>query len=336
MSELQVTWFLLIGVLLGGYAILDGFDLGVGFWHLFARRDEERRTFLNAIGPVWDGNEVWLLTGVGALFAAFPPVYASVFSGFYLALLLVLVGLILRAVSIEFRSKLESPRWRETWDRAFAVGSILPALLFGVAVGNLVRGLPLNESGDYIGGFFALLNPYSLVVGVTGLSMLATHGALYLAMKTEGELRQKARGWASRAGVAYLVLFLASSSWSLASYTRGGWVLPLVAGLVALVAILGTRLYSRAGSDGKAFLASAVSIAALFGAVGSTIFPNLVPASNRAELSLTVFNSSASQNSLTILLIVALIGMPMVLGYTFYIYRTFAGTVGPESAHDGY
>jgi cytochrome d ubiquinol oxidase subunit II len=336
MSELQVTWFLLIGVLLGGYAILDGFDLGVGCWHLFAKSDGERRTFFNAIGPVWDGNEVWLLTGGGALFAAFPPVYASVFSGFYLALMLVLLGLILRAVSIEFRSKLETPGWRAAWDRAFAVGSILPALLFGVALGNLVRGLPLNESGDYIGGFFALLNPYSLVVGVAGLSMLAMHGALYLAVKTEGDLQERARGWASKAWAAYLVLFLVSSSWSVAAYARGGWMLPAVAGLVALAAILAVRFYSRAGADAKAFLASAVGIAAVFGGTGATMFPNLVPASNRAELSLTIFNSSASQNTLTIMLIIALIGMPMVLAYTIYIYRTFAGTVGPESAHEGY
>ena len=208
MSTLQVIWFLLIGILLAGYAILDGFDLGVGFWHLFGKKDEERRIFIRSIGPVWDGNEVWLLTAGGALFAAFPPVNASVFSGFYLALVLVLLGLIFRVVSIEFRNQLEDPSWRRRWDLAFSLGSALPALLFGVALGNLVRGLLLDESGDYIGGFFALLNPYSLLVGVTGVAMFATHGALYLALKTEGELQVRARGWASRAWIAYLVLFL--------------------------------------------------------------------------------------------------------------------------------
>jgi cytochrome d ubiquinol oxidase subunit II len=336
MSELQVTWFLLIGVLLAGYAILDGFDLGVGFWHLFARKDEERRIFLKAIGPVWDGNEVWLLTGGGALFAAFPPVYASVFSGFYLALILVLLGLIFRVVSIEFRSQLQDPGWRSTWDVAFSLGSAVPALLFGVALGNLVRGLPLSESGDYIGDFFALLNPYSLLVGVTGLAMFATHGALYLVLKTEGELQGKARVWASRAWTVYLPLFLISATWSLFAHQEGSLLLPLAASLIVLVAVVGIGVFNRAGAGGRAFLASAVSIAALFGAVGSTIFPNLVRASNGASLSLTIFNASASQNSLTIMLIIALLGMPVVVGYTIFIYRTFSGPVRAEDVDGAY
>ena len=336
MSELQVTWFFLIGILLAGYAILDGFDLGVGFWHLFARKDEERRIFLRAIGPVWDGNEVWLLTGGGALFAAFPPVYASVFSGFYLVLILVLLGLIFRVVSIEFRSQLEDPGWRSRWDLAFSLGSVLPALLFGVALGNLVRGLPLNESGDYIGGFFALLNPYSLLVGVTGLAMFATHGALYLVLKTEGGLQGRARAWASRAWIVYLPLFLLSATWSLVAHQEGSILLPLAASLIALLAIVGIEVFNKAGAGGRAFLASAVSIAALFGAVGSTIFPNLVRASNGASLSLSIFNASASQKSLTILLIIALLGMPVVVGYTIFIYRTFAGPVRAEDVDGAY
>ena len=336
MSELQVTWFLLIGVLLAGYAILDGFDLGVGFWHLFARKDEERRIFLRAIGPVWDGNEVWLLTGGGALFAAFPPVYASVFSGFYLALILVLLGLIFRVVSIEFRSQLQDPGWRSRWDVAFSLGSAVPALLFGVALGNLVRGVPLNESGDYIGGFFALLNPYSLLVGVTGLAMFATHGALYLVLKTEGELQGKVRVWASKAWIVYLPLFLLSATWSLVAHQEGSILLPLAASLIALLAIVGIEVFNRAGAGGRAFLASAASIAALFGAAGSTIFPNLVRASNDASLSLSIFNASASQNSLTVMLIIALLGMPVVVGYTIFIYRTFAGPVRAEDVDGAY
>jgi len=336
MSELQVTWFLLIGILLAGYAILDGFDLGVGFWHLFARKDEERRVFLRAIGPVWDGNEVWLLTAGGALFAAFPPVYASVFSGFYLALLLVLLGLIFRVVSIEFRSQLQDPGWRRRWDLAFSLGSVLPALLFGVALGNLVRGLPLDESGDYIGGFFGLLNPYSLLVGVAGLAMFATHGALYLVLKTEDGLRDRARGWASRAWIVYLLLFLVSATWSLVAHQEGRILLPLVASLIALLAIVGIEVFNRSGAGGRAFLASAVSIAALFGAVGSTIFPNLVRASNDASLSLSIFGASASQNSLTVMLIIALLGMPVVVGYTIFIYRTFSGPVRLEDVDGAY
>jgi cytochrome d ubiquinol oxidase subunit II len=325
MTTLQLVWFLLVGVLLVGYAILDGFDLGVGFWSLFTRDDRDRRRLLQSIGPVWDGNEVWLLTAGGALFAAFPPVYATVFSGFYLAMMLVLLGLIMRATAIEFRSQVDSPAWRRAWDRAFAVGSILPALLFGVAIGNLVRGLPLNEAGNYTGGFFALLNPYSLLVGLTGLAMFVTHGALWIALKTRGDQADQARAWAGKAWIVYLVLFLVTSAWSLAAMQRGSLAVPIVATVVALAAIVGIRVLSRAGADGKAFLASSVSIAALFGAIGGTLYPNLVPASNDPALSLTLVNASSSQNTLGAMLVVAVIGMPLVLGYTVWIYRTFAG-----------
>jgi len=325
MTTLQLVWFLLVGVLLVGYAILDGFDLGVGFWSLFTREDRERRRLLRSIGPLWDGNEVWLLTAGGALFAAFPPVYATVFSGFYLAMMLVLLGLILRATAIEFRSQVESPAWRATWDKAFAVGSILPALLFGVAIGNLVRGLPLNEAGNYTGGFFALLNPYSLLVGLTGLAMFVTHGALWIALRTRGEQAERARGWAARASVVYLILVLATSAWSLAAMQRGSAIVPAVASLIALAAVVGARILSKGGADGKAFVASSASIAALFGAIGSTLYPNLVPASNDPALSLTLVNASSSQTTLGAMLVVALVGMPLVFGYTFWIYRTFAG-----------
>jgi len=177
MSFLQVAWYFLIGLFLLVYAILDGFDLGVGFWYLFAKKEDHRRLLLNAIGPVWDGNEVWLLTGGAAIFAAFPQIYATVFSGFYLALMLVIFGLIFRAVSIEFRDKGESPGWRNFWGAAFGIGSILAALLFGVAVGNILRGLPLDEHGNFTGTFFTLLNPYALLIGLLGFVMFATHGA---------------------------------------------------------------------------------------------------------------------------------------------------------------
>lgn len=327
MSSLQFIWFLLIGVLLAGYAILDGFDLGVGFWHLFARKNKEKRTFLNAIGPIWDGNEVWLLTGGGAIFAAFPPVYASVFSGFYMALMLVLLGLIFRAVAMEFRHQVDSDRWRASWDIAFSVGSLLPALLFGVALGNIVRGLELHQSGNYVGGFFALLNPFSLLVGVTGLVMFITHGALYLALKTDGELRDRVRGWAGKAWILYLVLFLASGGWSLASFQRGYAAVTAVAGLCGLVFIAGIRLFLGRGRDGLAFLMSALSIASIWIAVGSSIYPNMVPASNDGSLSLTIYNASSSQTTLTTMLVVALVGMPLVIGYTIYVYRVFKGKV---------
>lgn len=336
MTLLQVAWFFLIGVLFLGYAILDGFDLGVGFWHLFTKNDQDRRIFIRSIGPVWDGNEVWLLTAGGALFAAFPPVYATIFSGFYLALVLLLLGLILRVVSIEFRNQIQDLRWTQKWDIGFFVGSILPALLFGVALGNVVRGIPLNENGDYTGGFFGLLNSYALLIGITGLAMFATHGALYLVLKTEADLQQQARIWASKAWIAYFVLFLLSSVWSLVSIEKGSTLLAVISVAVSFISIICIRYFNQHRDSIKAFIASVMSIVGLFGAVGSTLFPNMVPASNLERLSLTIFNSSASQNTLGIMLIVALVGMPVVLGYTVFIYRTFAGPVTVKDLETGY
>ena len=327
MATLQIVWFLLIGILLIGYAILDGFDLGVGVWHLFAKKGAERSTLIHSIEPFWDGNEVWLLTGGGALFAAFPPVYATVFSGFYLALMLVLLGLIFRAVSIEYRNKVESPRWVAAWDLAFAGGSFLPSLLYAVAVGNLLRGLQLNAAGDYTGGFLALLNPYALLVGLVGLLMFAVHGALYLALKTDGALQSKARGWAARAWMLYLPLFLAAASWTASCYLRNGVVLPVLLGIASLAAIACIRLFNSRGEDLKAFLASCAGIALVMLGVVAVLFPNLVIASNDAALSLTVFKSSSSLRTLATMLAIALLGMPVVIGYTVFIHRVFKGKV---------
>jgi len=328
MITLQLVWLLLIGVLIIGYAVLDGFDLGVGFWHLFAKKGAERSTFIRAIEPFWDGNEVWLLTAGGALFAAFPPVYATVFSGFYLALMLVLLGLILRAVSIECRNKVGDPRWVAVWDVAFAVGSILPSLLYAVAIGNLLRGLPLNATGDYTGGFWALLNPYALTVGLVGLSMFAIHGALYLAVKTGGETQRKARAWAAKAWWAYAPLFMIAAGWtSHGGYLRGGAAVPQMLGALAALAIGLVRIFNRQGRDLSAFLASCAGIALVMLGVVAVLFPNLVVASNDPSLSLTVFNASSSQRTLAVMLVIALIGMPLVIGYTVFIHRVFKGKV---------
>jgi cytochrome bd ubiquinol oxidase subunit II len=333
MLVLQLTWFILIGFLLLGYAILDGFDLGVGFWYLFTRDETHRRILHRSIGPVWDGNEVWLLTAGGALFAAFPAVYAAVFSGFYLAMLLVLLGLILRATGLEFRNKVGSPGWRKSWDGAFAVGSALPALLFGVAVGNLVRGLELDSSGNYIGGFFSLLTPYALLSGISAVAMFATHGALFLVLKTEDDLQLRARRWAFRSWLVYLALYVICGGWTLLAFQRQFAGLAALCAFTGLLLLLAVGWFNRSRQSGKAFFASALSMAALFGAIGATLFPNLVPARNRAELSLTIFNSSSSQASLLIMLIVAAIGMPVVISYTIFIYKTFAG---PVKAEDNY
>lgn len=340
---LQVVWFFLIGVLFVGYAVLDGFDLGVGIWHLFFKKDGERRALLNSIGPFWDGNEVWLLTAGGAMFAAFPGAYATVFSGFYLALMLVLFALIFRAVALEFRSKIDSPVWRARWDVAFAVGSILPALLYGVALGNILRGIPLSVGGDYTGTFFGLLNPYSLLIGLTGLAMFALHGALWIAVRIEGEPAERALGWAKSAWYAYASLFVLGSIWTLAAQPhllanfRAApvlWIIPLLAAL----AIVATGQYTRSKKALPAFIASSLSIAGLWGIVGASIFPNMVPATGDAALSLTIRNASSSHLTLTVMFIIALIGVPIVLGYTIWAYKTFTsgGRLAADEKAGGY
>jgi cytochrome d ubiquinol oxidase subunit II len=330
MSFLQIVWYFLIGLFLLVYAILDGFDLGVGFWYLFSKRDEDRRLMRNAIGPVWDGNEVWLLTGGAAIFAAFPQVYATVFSGFYLALMLVIFALIFRAVSIEFTSKVDTARWRNLWDTAFAIGSILPALLFGVAVGNLLRGLPLDESANFAGTFFTLLNPYALLLGLVGLAMFGTHGALYLALKTSGELSAKAKRWADRAWWSYLILFVIAALLTMITQPQllrnynavpALWILPVL----SLLAIILVGVFKRQGRAKPAFAASVLSIVGLMALCAAGLFPNMVPALGKPELSLTLANASSSQLTLWTMLVIALVGMPLVVIYTIWAYRTFGG-----------
>jgi cytochrome d ubiquinol oxidase subunit II len=337
MSTLQVIWFLLIGILLTGYAILDGFDLGVGFWHLFTKSNKDRRTMLNTIGPVWDGNEVWLLTGGGAMFAAFPDVYATVFSGLYLALMLVLFALIFRAVSLEFRSKVDSAGWRQTWDTAFALGSIIPALLFGVAVGNILRGLPLDASMNNTGSFWDLLNPYSLLVGLLALSMFATHGALYLWLKTDGDLKRSAKYWARKTWIAFLSLFAIATAITIIfqpQLVQNWMALPFlwIVPILTLLAMILIRVYIKHGHAGKTFIASCLSIVGLMAIGAISIFPNMVPALNDPALNLTISNASSSPLTLKTMLIIAIIGMPFVLGYSIWVHRAFGGktSAGPD------
>jgi len=332
MMALQYSWFALIAILIAGYTVLDGFDLGVGFWFLFTRKENERRIMLNAIGPFWDGNEVWLLTAGGALFAAFPPVYASVFSGLYLALMLVLFGLILRAVAIEFRSREWKPRPRAYWDVAFALGSILPALLFGVAFGNILCGLPLDVQGNYTGTFFSLLNPFALLVGLCNVAMLATHGALYLVTRTEGELAVRARVWARRAWWVYfpLALLVILAAVLTQPHLRANyltlpilWLLPLL----GIVAVSLTGYWHGCGQAKYAFTASCSAIVLLLVSAATGLFPTLVPALGHPEWNLTATNSSSSPLTLGVMLILALVGMTIVGGYTIWVYRTFGGVV---------
>jgi cytochrome d ubiquinol oxidase subunit II len=331
MPDLATAWFLLVGVLLAGYAILDGFDLGVGVLHLFLARDErERRILINAVGPVWDGNEVWLLTAGGALFAAFPAVYATVFSGFYLAMMLLLVGLVLRAVSLEFRGKVESARWRRTWDVAFAVGSFLPALLLGVALGNVMRGLPLTVEGEFAGTFLGLLNPFALLTGLAGLAFFVLQGATWLMLKTEGELRTRARGAALGGWIGLLVgwlLVTAVAGWA-APHLWVAFRHPLawLAPAAVMAALVRYPRELAMGRPGHAFALSSGAIAGLLGIVGLGLYPNLVPTLGPGP-ALTVHNAASSPLTLRVMLVIALAGMPLVIGYTAFIYRSFRGPV---------
>ncbi|MBU0691413.1 cytochrome d ubiquinol oxidase subunit II [bacterium] len=330
--DLNIIWFLLVGVLIIGYAILDGFDLGAGVLSLFTRRDHDRRIIMNAIGPVWDGNEVWLITGGGALFAAFPRVYATVFSSFYLALMLLLVALIFRAVSFEFRGKVASPGWKAAWDKAFGFGSLLPALLFGVAVGNILRGIPLNAEGVFTGTFLGLLNPYSLLVGILSLIMFTMHGAIYLTMKTEGELHAAMEGWINRMWMTFVVLYVATTitSYGAANYLFEGvlgnplwWMLFLL----VLAAIIFVPVAAKARRFGWAFISSSLLISGVIGLAFIGMFPRLVPSLTNLDYSLTIYNASSTPLTHWVMFVIALVGVPVVLVYTIWIYRIFKGKV---------
>jgi cytochrome d ubiquinol oxidase subunit II len=323
---LRNIWFLLIGVLLAGYSLLDGFDLGAGVLFPFlARSEEEKTTLLRSVGPFWDGNEVWLLTGGGALFAAFPHAYATVFSGFYLALMLVLFSLILRAVSLEFRA--HDPARKKLWEGAFVAGSFLPALLFGVALGNVVVGVPIDSEMEYVGSFFTLLRPLPLVFGLLGLAAFLLHGSTWTALKTGGELQSRARKVALvmsfAAGFCFLLSFVAVWIYLPEALTKvPAWIFSVL--VVAVLPLLQRAV--RKGKDRLAFALSSAVFLCLWGVVGSIHYPNLVRATE-ASLSLTITNASSSALTLKVMLIISLIGMPFVIGYTAYAYRVFKGKV---------
>ena len=331
--DLNTIWFLLVGVLFTGYAILDGFDLGVGALHLFVKDDQERRIFLNAIGPVWDGNEVWLVTGGGALFAAFPEVYATVFSGFYDAFMLLLFALIFRAVSIEFRSERPSPRWRQAWDVAFAVGSLLAALLIGVALGNIVWGIPLDRHHEFQGNFLTLLHPYALFVGLTAVALMVMHGNIYLVLKTEGALQEQLRSWTRRTIPCYLACFVVLNTVTILACPHIEAALrqrPAVLGVLFLLATavtLNIPRELRRGREGRAFVSSCLSIVTLMLLFGASVYPTMVFSTPEIANSLTIYNGSSTDKTLGFMFVVALIGVPIVLAYTAGVYYVFRGKV---------
>jgi len=330
--DLNTIWFILIGVLLAGYAILDGFDLGVGSLHLLVKKDEERRILINAIGPVWDGNEVWLVTSGGALFAAFPDVYATVFSGFYTAFMLLLFVLIFRAVAIEFRSKQEAKWWRQMWDVLFSIASIFIAFLMGVALGNIVTGVPVGADKEFGGSFFGLITPYTVLVGITTVALFMMHGAIYLVMKTEEEIQKKVKGWVNNSIIFFVICYVSTTMATLIYFpnmTQHFKATPFlfILALLNMLAIANIPREIYHGREFKAFLSSCASIAALIALFAAGIFPNLVSSTINPEYSLTVYNAASSQKTLGIMLTIALIGMPFVIGYTFTIYWIFRGKV---------
>ena len=330
--DLHILWFVLLGVLLTGYAILDGFDLGVGIVHLTAKTDKERRIYMNSIGPLWDGNEVWLVTFGGALFAAFPDAYATAFSGFYLPFMLLLFALIFRAVSMEFRSKTTSGKWRTTWDVSFFGASTLATFLFGVAIGNSIQGMPIGADKEFLGNILNLLNPYSLLVGALAVATFAMHGSIYLHLKTTGDLQKRIYRQMWRTYGFFLILYILTTMYTLVSrpfvthnFENQPW-----AWLVVVLNVLAIANIPRAIFKDKplyAFLSSCFTIAALTFLFGVALFPNLIVSSLNPQWNLTIYNAASSVKTLGIMRNIAFIGMPFVLAYTIIIYWIFYGKV---------
>ncbi|AWL04949.1 cytochrome d ubiquinol oxidase subunit II [Massilia oculi] len=371
-DTLRVIWWALLGVLLVAFAVTDGFDLGTGTLLPFvARTDLERRVVINTVGPVWEGNQVWLVLGGGAIFAAWPQLYAVSFSGFYLAMAAVLLALILRPVGFKYRSKRDSSQWRAAWDWALFVGGFVPALIFGVAMGNVLQGVPFRIQPDmqifYEGGFFGLLNPFALLCGLVSVAMLVMHGAAWLVLKTDGLVASRARAWGIRAALATVALYAVAGVllWNVvdgyrisselvttgpsnplfktvqanvagawfANYAAHSWTqLAPAAGIVgALLAWM--ALVKR--KEGVAMLASSLSVAGIVLSVGASMFPFILPSSIQPQASLTVWDSSSSHLTLFIMLFCACIFLPLIIMYTSWVYKVLWGKVNPTDIRDG-
>lgn len=374
-ETLRLIWWLLLGVLLIGFAVMDGFDLGVAaLLPAVARRDEERRVVLNVIGPVWEGNQVWLILGGGAIFAAFPALYAVSFSGFYMAMFLILFALILRPVGFKFRSKVPDPRWRAVWDWSLFVSGVVPALVFGVAMGNVLLGAPFHFDENlrpiYTGGFFALLSPFAVLCGLVSVAMLVMHGAGMLAMKTDGDIALRARRYGAIAAVLTAVLFVLAGVWLakgvggyallgtidpagpsnplakqamvapgawMANYQSMPWsrVFPVLGVAGALL----SAIFLRSNRAGLAFMASALSIVSIILTEGFATFPFLLPSSTVPGASLTIWDASSSHMTLFIMLLVTAFFLPIVLLYTAWVFRVLRGKVSNDSVgqnHNAY
>ncbi len=362
-ETLRVIWWLFLGVLLIGFAIMDGFDLGVGtLLPVVARTDTERRVLINTIGPVWEGNQVWLILGGGAIFAAFPPIYAAAFSGFYVAMFLVLVALILRPVGFDFRNKLKDPRWRRVWDAGLFLGGFVPALVFGIAFGNLLQGVPFRLDQDlrvtYEGGLWGLFNPLGLLAGLLSVAMLVMHGAAYLNLKTDEVLQARARQALTWSGAATMALFALAGLWVslggvgyaftgpvagngpsnplmsevvpqagawLENYGRYPWM--LLAPVLGFLGAGGAMVLVRTRWEGGTFIATALSVTGIVATAGVSLFPFIMPSSLMPTASLTAFDATSSALTLFVMLVATLIFLPVILLYTSFVFRVLRGKV---------
>lgn len=332
--ELHDVWFVLIAVLWIGYFFLEGFDFGIGvLTKLLARDRAEKRVLINTIGPVWDGNEVWLLTAGGATFAAFPEWYATLFSGFYLPLLIILVCLIVRGVAFEYRAKRPEENWQRNWEQAIFWTSLIPAFLWGVAFGNIVRGVKIDREMEYVGTFWDLLNPYALLGGVVTLTLFTFHGAVFASLKTLGDIRTRARALALKLGLVTAVLALVFLVWTQMDKGDGWSLLAMVIAAVSLVGAIGAI---RIGREGWSFALSGIAIAAAVAMLFLALFPNVMPSSLDPAWSLTVTNASSSPYTLKIMTWCAAIATPLVLlyqGWTYWVFRKRIGTQNIAQAH---
>jgi cytochrome d ubiquinol oxidase subunit II len=339
--DLAVIWFLLIAVLWTGYLVLEGFDFGVGMLLPIlgkgrdaADAEARRRVLVNTIGPVWDGNEVWILTAGGATFAAFPHWYATLFSGFYLPLLLILVALIIRNMGFDYRGKRASASWKANWDKAIIVGSFLPALLWGVALTNVVRGVPIDKNMEYTGSLFTLLNPVSLIGGLTFVALFLTHGAYFVALKTDGQIRADARAFATKSGLAAAVLAVILLLWlGIGHGSLWSWLTTAL----AAVCLLASIAFNARAAEGKAFLGTALTIALAVATYFFMLYPNVMPSSTNDAFSLTIHNASSTDYTLKIMTIAALVFTPVVLlyqGWTYWVFRKRITTAHIPPAQD--
>lgn len=339
--DLAVIWFLLIAVLWTGYLVLEGFDFGVGMLLPILGRgtdaedtEKRRRVLVNTIGPVWDGNEVWILTAGGATFAAFPHWYATLFSGFYLPLLLILVALIVRNMGFDYRGKRASATWKANWDKAIIVGSVLPALLWGVALTNVVKGVPIDKNMEYTGTLFTLLNPLGLIGGLTFVALFLTHGAYFVALKTDGPIRTDARAFATKSGLVAAVLAVILLLWLGIGH---GSIWSWLTTAVAAVCLLGSIAFNARGAEGKAFLGTALTIAFAVATYFCMLYPNVMPSSTDDAFSLTIHNASSTDYTLKIMTVAALVFTPIVLlyqGWTYWVFRKRISTAMIPPAQD--